>query len=82
MKEGKKNERKEEMEGGREGERRNEGREVNREEGKAKSLLFLSKRHHQALYMKTIKNFKQMLNTLVPCSRRLCAAGRSAITGE
>lgn len=38
----------------------------NREGEKAKSLLFLFKRHHQALAMKTINNFKQMLNTPVP----------------
>lgn len=61
---------------------RKEGREGNREGRKARSLLFLSKRHHQVLNMKIIKNFKQMINTLVPCSRQLCAVGRSCQENE
>lgn len=61
---------------------RKEGREGNREGGKARSLLFLSKRRHQVLNMKIIKNFKQMINTLVPCSRQLCAVGRSCQENE
>lgn len=62
--------------------RRKKGREEGRREGKAKSLPFLSKIHHQVLNTKTIKNFKQMLDTLMPCSRQLHAAGRSAMPGE
>lgn len=50
--------------GGKERERKK--RVGNREGEKAESLTFPFKRHHQALTMKTINNFKQMLNTLVP----------------
>lgn len=49
--------------GGKERERKK--RVGNREGEKAESLTFPFKRHHQALTMKTINNFKQMLNTLV-----------------
>lgn len=51
--------------GGKERERK-ESRVGNREGEKASSLPFPFKRHHQALTMKIINNFKQMLNTLVP----------------
>lgn len=72
------------MEEGREEkrERRKEGREGNREGENTKCLTFLFRRYHQALNMKTINNFKQMLNTLVPCSKQLLAAGRSVMPGE
>lgn len=48
------------------GKKRKVRRVGNREGEKAKSLPFLFKRHHQALTMKTINDFKQILNTLVP----------------
>lgn len=70
------------MKEGREEERAKEGREGNREGENTKCLTFLSGRYHQPLNVKTINNFKQMLNTLVPCSKKLLAAGSSVTPGE